>query len=60
GHFEIWELCGEAAAVDPADPLYLGVNQDLPKYDADNDCEIGLTDFQAFAALWLEQSVLLP
>ena len=54
GHFEIWDLCGEAAAVDPADPLYETI------YDSDNDCEIGLTDFQAYAALWLEQSVLLP
>jgi hypothetical protein len=53
-HHEIWDLCGEAAAADPLDPLYQTI------YDSDGDCEIGLSDFQAYAALWLEQSVLLP
>ena len=43
-----------AAAAYPLDPFYVTI------YDADNDCEIGRSDFQAYAALWLEQSVLLP
>jgi hypothetical protein len=51
GHHEIWNLCGEAAASDPGDLF-------ASQYDSDLNCKIELVDFQAYAALWLDQSVL--
>jgi hypothetical protein len=60
GHHEIWELCGEAAVADSGDPLYIDpvTGTGAGVYDVDLNCKIDLVDFAAFAAAWLDKSVL--
>ena len=50
GYHSIWETCGEAAAEDSS-------NTFDGTYDVNKDCINNLSDFAAFAVVWLDQSV---